>query len=75
MSERMFSLEQYSPLEIKGGKTFNMSVTIQNQERQLYAELLTEFEDVFAKSHKDLKGIPIEIAEHRIDLLEGGVLV
>jgi len=75
MSERMVRLEQYSTLEIQNGKKFNVSVTIQKQERELYAELLTQFEDVFAKSHKDLKGIPVEIAEHRIDMLEGSVPV
>src|SRR5450759_607452 len=75
MSERMVRLEQYSTLEIQTGKKFNVSVTIQKQERELYAELLTQFEDVFAKSHKDLKGIPVEIASHRIDMLEGSVLV
>jgi len=75
MSDRVVRLEQYNDLVIENGKKFNMSVTIQNQERELYAQLLTEFEDVFAKSHKDLKGIPHNIAEHRIDMLEGSVPV
>ncbi len=31
-------------------------------------ELLKEFKDVFAWTYKDLKGIPPEIAQHRIEL-------
>ena len=73
MTEKMVALEQYNTLEIPAGKKFNISVTIQKEERALYTQLLQDFEDVFAKSHKDLKGIPTEIAEHRIDLVEGAV--
>ena len=73
MIEKMVDLEQYNTLEIPGGKKFNISVTIEGEERDLYSKLLLEFEDVFAKSHKDLKGIPLEIAEHRIDLVEGAI--
>jgi hypothetical protein len=31
-------------------------------------ELLKEFKDVFACTDKDLKGIPLEITQHRIEL-------
>ncbi len=31
-------------------------------------QLLTEFKDVFAWTYKDLKGIPLELAQHRIEL-------
>lgn len=34
-----------------------------------------EFKDVFAWSYKDLKGIPLEIGVHHIDLIEGAKLV
>jgi hypothetical protein len=30
--------------------------------------LLKEFKDVFAWTYKDLKGIPPELAQHRIEL-------
>jgi hypothetical protein len=30
--------------------------------------LLKEFKDVFAWTYKDLKGIPLELAQHRIKL-------
>ena len=75
MTERMVNLEEYTELEIPSGKKFNISVTIQEVEKEIYTKLLSDFEDVFAKSHKDLKGIPVEIAEHRIDLIEGAIPV
>jgi hypothetical protein len=31
-------------------------------------QLLWEFKDVFARSYKDLKGIPPSLEEHRIEL-------
>jgi hypothetical protein len=30
--------------------------------------MLKEFKDVFAWTYKDLKGIPLELAQHRIEL-------
>ncbi|KAL2634749.1 hypothetical protein R1flu_006228 [Riccia fluitans] len=39
------------------------------EERQQYVNLLHEFEDVLAADYRDMKCIPPEIAEHRIDLL------
>jgi hypothetical protein len=31
-------------------------------------ELLNEFKYVFARTYKDLKGIPLELAQHKIEL-------
>jgi len=31
-------------------------------------QLLKEFKDVFAWIYKDLKGIPLELAQHKIEL-------
>ncbi len=31
-------------------------------------QLLKEFKDVFAWTYKDLKGIPLELAQHKIEL-------
>ncbi|KAL2631457.1 hypothetical protein R1flu_016143 [Riccia fluitans] len=42
---------------------------LSSQERQQYNNLLREFKDVLAADYRDMKGIPPEIAEHRIDLL------
>jgi hypothetical protein len=36
-------------------------------------EMLTEYADVFAASYKDLKKIPRNIVEHKIDLMEGAI--
>lgn len=33
--------------------------------------LFLEFKDVFAWSYKDLKGIPPDLGEHKIELMEG----
>jgi len=74
-TERLVSLEQYTELMIPGGKKFNISVTIQEVELEVYSKLLLDYEDVFATSHKDLLGIPTEIVEHRIDMIEGSVPV
>lgn len=70
-TDKLASLEAYKPLVIPGGKQFNISVTIQEVELEVYSKLLKEYEDVFAQSHKDLKGIPTHLVEHRIDLIEG----
>ncbi|KAL2635977.1 hypothetical protein R1flu_007456 [Riccia fluitans] len=50
-------------------KIIRIGVTLSPQERQQYVNLLHEFEDVLAADYRDMKGIPPEIAEHRIDLL------
>jgi hypothetical protein len=31
-------------------------------------QLLKEFKDVFTRTYKDLKGIPLELAQHKIEL-------
>jgi len=31
-------------------------------------QLLKEFKDVFAWTYKDLKGIPLELAQHKVEL-------
>jgi len=72
-AERIVSLEQYKEIEIPGGKKFNISVTIQDVALEVYSQVLLDYEDVFATSHKDLQGIPTEIVEHRIDMIEGAV--
>ena len=43
--------------------------TLTPEETQTLTDLLKEFEDVFAWSHKDMPGIDPEIVEHRIPLL------
>ncbi|KAL2651978.1 hypothetical protein R1flu_020106 [Riccia fluitans] len=50
-------------------KVIRFGATLSPQERQQYVNLLREFEDVLAADYRDMKGIPPEIVEHRIDLL------
>ncbi|KAL2613183.1 hypothetical protein R1flu_024875 [Riccia fluitans] len=46
-----------------------IGATLSPQERQQYVNLLREFKHVLAADYRDMKGIPPEIVEHRIDLL------
>jgi hypothetical protein len=39
----------------------------------VYKDLLADYAGVFAKSHKDLNGILVEIAEHKIDLMKRSI--
>ncbi|KAL2642780.1 hypothetical protein R1flu_010367 [Riccia fluitans] len=50
-------------------KIVRIGATLSPQKKQQYVNLLHEFEDVLAVDYRDMKGIPPEIAEHRIDLL------
>ena len=38
-------------------------------------KIFMEYKDVFAWTHKDLKGVPLELCVHRIPLIQGAVLV
>lgn len=46
-----------------------MGVHLSNDEVRTYSKLLEEYNDVFAWSCKDLKGIPPEVVKHRILLI------
>ena len=50
-----------NPCLIKIGSTLN------KKERKDLKELLTEFQEVFAWSYKDMPGIDLKIAQHHID--------
>ena len=41
------------------------------EERQGFINLLKEFENVFARSYKDMPGIDREIAEHKLPIKPG----
>ncbi len=47
-----------------------IKVNVQSIEERLNSlkKLLLEYKDVFAWTYKDLKGIPLELAQHRIKL-------
>ena len=44
-----------------------ISSTLNEKERKYLKELLTEFQEVFARSYEDMLGIDFEIAQHHID--------
>ena len=44
-----------------------ISSTLNEKERKDLQELLTEFQEVFARSYEDMPGIDFEIAQHHID--------
>ncbi|KAL2624313.1 hypothetical protein R1flu_008558 [Riccia fluitans] len=56
-------------------KVVRIGATLSPPERQQYVNLLREFEDVLAANYRDMKDIPPEIAEHRIDLLPNTRLI
>ena len=41
------------------------------KEKGDYLKLLKEYSDVFAWTPSDLKGIPLDLGEHHIDLIKG----
>ncbi len=45
-----------------------MNVSFQLVVTDQLIELLKEFKDIFAKTYKDLKGVPPKIAQHKIKL-------
>ena len=63
----------YKKLYIDDERFFYVGKTIQGAELEVYRALLTEFADVFAWSPMDVPGVPPELAEHRIDLVEDAV--
>ena len=65
----------YSKVETKEGRAFYLANALDNNEKQSYVSLLSEFSDVFAWSPSDLTGISPHLGEHRIDLVEGAVPV
>ena len=65
----------YSKVETKEGKAFYLANTLDDKDRRSYVSLLSEFSNVFAWSPSELTGISPKLGEHKIDLVEGAVLV
>ena len=65
----------YKKVELPSGKSFFMSKSMTGDEKKEYVGLLEEYLDVFAWVPSDLSGIPPELGEHWIDLVEGVVPV
>ncbi len=45
-----------------------MNFTLEPIVEEQLIELLKEFKNVFVGTYKDLKGIPLEVVQHRIEL-------
>jgi len=62
-------------VEVESGKSFYLGKTLSRNEKRSYVRLLKKYMDVFAWTSTDLTGIPLNLGEHRIDLIEGAVPV
>ena len=65
----------YDKVEVAPGKDFFLGRTMRGTEKESYVKLLKEFSDVFAWNPTDLQGIPAELGEHHIDLVDGAIPV
>jgi len=75
-SERIKNIvkpSDYEKVEVESGKSFFMGISMSHAERKEYKKLLQEYLDIFAWSPSDLSGIPAELGEHWIYLMEGVV--
>ena len=69
------SPKDYEEFEVGTGKKFFIGKTMNPEEKKEYGLLLASYSDVFAWAPTDLRGIPAELGEHQIDLVEGATPV
>ena len=65
----------YGKVEVAPEKAFYLGKTMSKKEKEDYVELLKEYSDVFTWTPLDLQGIPPDLGEHHIDLIDGVVPV
>ena len=65
----------YKKVEVSPEKSFYLGKTMSKKERGDYMTLLKVYSDVFAWTPSDLKGIPPDLGEHHIDLVDRSVPV
>lgn len=65
----------YEKVEVELGRTFLMRKSMSSTERASYVAFLREYSDVLAWSPDDLQGIPPELGQHHIDLMDGSAPV
>ena len=65
----------YEKVEVAPERAFYLGRTMTKKERGDYVKLLKEFSDVFAWTPSDLRGIPPDLGEYHIDLIDGSVPV
>jgi len=73
--KNIVSPADYEKVEVAPGRTFLVRKSMSANERASYMELLKEYSDVFAWGPADLQGIPPELGEHHIDLVDGSAPV
>lgn len=67
--------DAWEEVEVLPGKKLRLAKYLQGAVRKAFIQLLVEFVDVFAWTIADVKGVPKELGEHRIDLKEDMVPV
>ena len=65
----------YKKVEVAPERAFYLGKTMSRDERRDYVELLKDYSDVFAWTMSDLQGIPRDLGEHHIDLVDGAVQI
>ena len=66
---------EYEKMEVADGNIFYHEKDLSDEEQIEYMTLLKEFSDVFAWTSSDLNGMPPELREHHIDLVDDFVSV
>ena len=69
------SPKDFKEFEVELGKKFFIGKTMCPEEKKEYGLLLASYTDVFAWARTYLRGIPAELGEHQIDLVEGATPV
>ena len=65
----------YEKVEVAPERAFYLGKAMSRKEKEDYVELLKEYSDVFVWTLSDLRGIPPDLGEHHIDLIDGAVPV
>lgn len=64
-----------SPFEIEFGKFLNINPNLTSKKNQLLLQLLEKYKKAFAWEYMDMKGIHLNLCNHRIYLKDGCKLV
>ena len=65
----------YKRVEVELERAFYLVKTMSRKEKEGYVELLRKYSDVFAWAPSNLQGIPPDLREYHIDLIDGAVPV
>ena len=70
-TEGMVDHREHRPLQLSEGRELHVGKSVEGAELHAYKTLLTEYQDVFAWTYTDLKGVPPNLCQHKIELMEG----